>query len=116
MVLLCAAMGIAVISFADGTPGEKSPANPESQELRGEVAALQARIQSLEGQMKSLESTVAQLKQPPHPMPLSAPPANLLWRNQPSDSQPPKASPKVWGEKEVNGWTFYIVPCGQQDR
>ena len=116
MVLLCAATGVAVISFADITPGEKPPADSEISQMRKEIEQLKAKVEMLEFRTKSLESTVAQLKQPPHLTPLNSPPANLFWRNQPSDSPPPTVPPKVWGEKEVNGWTFYIVPCEQNGR
>jgi hypothetical protein len=108
-LLLCAAMGISVISLADVTPGAKPPADDERAQMRAEIDQLKAKVELLEYRTKSLESTVAQLKQPPHLMPLTAPLGNLLWRKPPSDPAPPK----VWGEKEVNGWTFYIVPCEQ---
>ncbi|HEY2081777.1 MAG TPA: hypothetical protein VGI88_03255, partial [Verrucomicrobiae bacterium] len=110
IMLLCAAAGVAVISFADITPGEKPAANAEMAQMRDELNQLKAKVEMLEFRTKSLESTVAQLKQPPHLMPLNSPQGNLLWRQPPSELTPPK----IWGEKEVNGWTFYIVPCEQQ--
>jgi hypothetical protein len=108
-LLLCAAMGIAVISIADVTPAGKPPADSDISQMRTEINQLKAKVEMLEYRTKSLETTVAQLKQPLHPMPLTVPQGNLMWRDRPSAPTPPK----VWGEKEVNGWTFYIVPCEQ---
>jgi hypothetical protein len=113
VLLLCAATGVAVISFADITPGEKPRANAEMSQMRDELNQLKAKVEMLEFRTKSLETTVAQLKQPPQPVPMiwqSSPPRQLI----PSPSQP--TPPKIWGEKEVNGWTFYIAPCEQQGR
>jgi hypothetical protein len=113
IMLLCAATGVAVISFADITPGEKSPANTEISQMRDELNQLKAKVELLEFRTKSLETTVAQLKQPPQPVP-------MIWQSspprQPNPSPSDSTSPKIWGEKEVNGWTFYIVPCEQQGR
>ena len=112
LLLLCTAVGVAVISFADITPGEKLPADSEISQMRKEIDRLKAKVELLEFRTKSLESTVAQLKQPPHPMPLSQPQGDLSWPKPPSESM----HKKIWGEKEVNGWTVYIVPCEQQGR
>ena len=111
LLLLCAAIGVAAISFAEVTPGGKPPADGEISQLRAEVDQLKAKVEMLEYRTKSLESTVT-LLQKPRLTPLSPPQGNLLWRNPPSESVPPK----IWGEKEVNGWTFYIVPCEQRER
>jgi hypothetical protein len=107
LLLLCAATAVAVVSFADITPGAKLPADSEISQMRNELNQLKAKVELLEFRTKSLEFTVQQLKQPPHPVPLSPPQGNSLWQPPPSDS----ATPKIWGEKEVNGWTFYLVPC-----
>lgn len=117
VLLLCMATGIAVISFADVTPGEKPSAGNENSQLRAELDQLKAKVEMLELRTKSLESTVAQLKQPPHPSPLTVPQENLMWRDTPAaTTQSVPVSPKIWGEKEVNGWTFYIVPCEQRNQ
>jgi hypothetical protein len=114
LLLLFGAASAAVISLAQSTPGENKPlANDELLALRSEVGVLRAQIQGLEERTKKLESTVEKLNQPPHLMPLNAPQPNPLWRKSPSaDSRPPT----IWGEKQVNGWTFYIVPCEQRDK
>lgn len=102
--------GAAIISLGGGTTGEK-PVDPGLAEMRNEITDLRARIQTLEGRIKSLELTVAQSKRPvPKPLFVPAPGSSLLHPTAP-DSKPPK----IWGQGEVNGWTYYIVPCGQQD-
>jgi hypothetical protein len=99
--------GAALVAFAGGLPGEKPAADPE---MQTEISALRSKVQALEGRVKDLESTVAQMKQP-HLMPLITPGSNSFLLNPPVlDSRPPK----IWGEREVNGWKVYIVPCDQQ--
>lgn len=107
-LLLLLAMG-AIISFAGDKPIEQSAA-PGFGEMRSEIADLQARIHALEDRVKGLESTVAQMKEP-HLVPLIAPQPNTRLLNPPAIDL---KSPKIWGEREINGWTFYIVPCDQK--
>ena len=103
---------MAVISLAEGTPGEKPPADRETREMRSELIELRAKVQSLEEQMKKMESTVEQMNQP-RLNPLNLPPANSSLFGLPTtDLQPPK----IWGEGKVNGWTYYIVPCEEKGR
>ena len=112
LLSLLGALGVAVVVLAEGGPGEKPSASSEVQELRAEVAELRARLQTLEDRMRKLESTVENPK-PSVPTPLNIPREKSLLFKVPSESKP---SPKIWGEREVNGWTFYVVPCGQQIR
>ena len=115
ILLLCAATGVGIIAFAEITPAQKSPApaTAETTQLRDELKQLQAKVEMLEFRTKSLESTVAQMKRTHSPTPLSlespATPA-------PSMSLPGTRSPQpptIWGQREVNGWTYYIVPCAE---
>jgi hypothetical protein len=105
------AAGIALISLAQDRPEQKDPAQAEVQGLRDEVADLRTRIQVLEERMKKVETTVDKSRQSPLPTPLSGPREKLLLPKTSSDTG---ESPKIWGERKVNGWTFYIVPCEQQ--
>jgi hypothetical protein len=117
LLLLVVVAGVAIISFGQSTSGEKPLPNQQVAEMQNQINALQARIQALEGRMKGLESTVQQLKQP-RLQPLTSPGENSLWLNPPAASPKPpifdSKPPKIWGEREINGWTFYIVPCGEQ--
>lgn len=115
-ILLIGVAGIAVMALAQGAPGQKiAPAIGNLQELQNQVVQLCARVQALESRTQKLESEIEEMRFP-HPMPLVVPPANLpatppSMQIQPQGSRPPT----IWGEKKVNGWTFYIVPCEQQD-
>jgi hypothetical protein len=110
---LCAAMSVAIITFAEITPGGKSLPNGEGTQMRDEINRLKAKVELLEYRTKSLETTVEQLKhsRPAAPLTFSAP-APSVSSPSPESSQPPK----IWGQKEVNGWTYYIVPCEQTGR
>jgi hypothetical protein len=101
--------GVAILSLAGTTTGEKPAVAPEIGELRTEVSDLKARVQSLQDQVKSLESTVARMQQP-HLVPLIAPDTSSHFVTPPTSEPRP---PKVWGEREINGWKFYVVPCEQ---
>ena len=128
-------IALAVFAVGEGTQGGKSTTTAEIEhlkiqlrkdiaELQTKVAELQTRNQALEERVKTLETSVQQLKQP-HLAPLSSQ-GNSLWVQPPQGPQPefqphtlqpellqPKP-PTVWGEREVNGWKFYIVPCEQK--
>ena len=113
LLLFAGAVGVAIVVFAEDQPSEKPSAGSEVSELRGQVADLRTRLQMLEDRMQKLESSVEKSKQPSMPTPLNKQGENPLLFLQPQESRP---SPKIWGEREVNGWTFYIVPCEQQIR
>ena len=113
--------GIAVVALAADSSGGKPQTQTQAdqnavQELRGQIAELRAKVQSLENQTKNLESTVEQLKQSQSRVPT---PLSLLQSPVPAASLPLASSsrpPTIWGQGEVNGWTYYIVPCEQQSR
>lgn len=115
IVLLSVAMGVAVIAFAEITPREKPAPKSEAAQMRDELNALRAKVELLEYRTKSLELTVHQLQRSHAQTSLSVPaPAPGSSRFTPStiESKPPT----IWGQREVNGWTYYIVPCEQPSR
>jgi TolA-binding protein len=117
LLLLVVVAGVVIISFAQGTLGEKPAASHEIAEMQIQINELQGKVQVLEGRLKGLESTVQELKTP-HLQPLTLPGGNSSWFNSSAALPKPPTSdstpPKIWGEREINGWTFYIVPCGEQ--
>lgn len=117
MVMTGVVAGVALIALADGTPTHKdSLGSSEIQALRNEVTELRTRVQQLEDREKNLESTVANLNRP-HMTPLNSGGASPLFHSPVSPVLPASSetdSPKIWGERKVNGWTFYIVPCEQR--
>jgi hypothetical protein len=113
IVLLSVAMGVAVIAYAEIKPGEKPAPKSDAAQMRDEINALKAKIELLEYRTKSLETTVHSLQrshtQTSFEVPASSP---SLVTPSPIESKPPT----IWGQREVNGWTYYIVPCEQPSR
>ena len=113
-IVLSLVVGVAVVSLAADLSGGKPQADQSAiQELRTQIIELRAKVQTLESQTKNLQSTVDQLKQSHVPAPLG------LQIPVPSASLPLASSsrgPTIWGQGEVNGWTYYVVPCEQQGR
>ncbi len=82
------------------------------------------KIQTLEGRMKKLESKVEELSHP-HLTPLNS--QSSLWTQPlqvptiqipsgiPEFQVPSTEQPTVWGEREINGWKDYIIPCEQKE-
>ncbi len=107
--------GVAIVSLAADLSGGKPQTDQNAvQELRTQITELRAKIQGLENQTKNLESTVEQLKQSPSRKPV---PLNLFQPSAPPTTIPSASSshpPTIWGQGEVNGWTYYVVPCNQQ--
>lgn len=109
LLLLVTVAGAAIISLGQDTPGEKPAANGQVAEMQNRISELQSRIQSLEGQLKELKSTVKEMQRPRlQPLTMPGPFAPL-----PKGLVAPSEPPKIWGEREINGWTYYIVPCGE---
>jgi hypothetical protein len=104
---------VAVIALGDNIPNGNAPQNNnEIQSLSNEISNLRARVQMLEDRTQRLESQVEKLSHP-HLAPLLSPETNRLWLNRPPADT---GRGKTWGEKQVNGWTVYIVPCEQQSQ
>ena len=114
LLILCAALGAGIIAFAEVTPGPKPPADTEMSKMRDELERLKAKVEMLEFRTKGLESEVQQLKRSPAPAPLSLQGTPAAPSSLPLNI--PSRPPTIWGQGEVNGWTYYIVPCEQQSR
>ena len=97
-------VGACAIAIAEDAPRPKPVANPEVQELREQVAQLRAQVQALESRMSKVE---AQVQRSTVPAPLQPSQSQNNFRFVPKPSE----SPRIWGEREVNGWTFFVVPC-----
>jgi len=79
------------------------------------VEQLQARLKVLEDRLAAVESPKP--GSPPRilmqPKPPAVPPTS------PTPSPPGSlgislSQPKVWGQREINGWTYYFIPCGEK--
>jgi hypothetical protein len=123
-IVLSLVAGVAIVSLAaDMSSGKPQTDKDAVQEMRAQLTELRTKVQRLEGQVqgledhtKKLEAAVEQLKKFPAPTPM-----NLYQSPAPSPSpafNPHGSSrpPTIWGQGEVNGWTFYYVPCEQQSR
>ena len=112
-----AALGALTLALAGNGPERPVSADRENLELRNQVNELQRRLKTVETRLSALESTVERLKtwhplpgSPPLPTPLEAPqPPSRFKEKVPENGQ----APKIWGQRDINGWTFYVVPCGQ---
>jgi hypothetical protein len=82
---------------------DPSPAPNQS----AQITELTRKISRLEERMAKMEE---KMNQPPKVVPLQhSPGPKLLDRDQP----PPPG--KIWGEGEVNGWKFYVIPLNGSD-
>ena len=91
------------------------PAPSAVGELRTQVEELLARVKSLEERSNRLEAMLERLEQRRQPPGVPVPKP----RGMPPDTFPGfprsnRSQPKIWGEREINGWTFYLIPCQQQ--
>jgi hypothetical protein len=110
-----AALMIGAFAFA-GTESDKQSPATDLDQLQKRITALESRIKSLERQLES-------------PGPLNcAPQIQPRIQAQPPGSSgllplqdifrpfvpPPEGNaqrPKIWGEGEINGWKYYVIPC-----
>jgi hypothetical protein len=117
--ILSLVAGVALISLAADPAGGKGGEGDTVRELRAQVAELRAEVDKLHQRTQTLEAKVEAMKGSPAPAPSPVVmPYNSNGRSKfyftPSNS--PARAPTVWGQREVNGWTYYVVPCEQQSR
>jgi uncharacterized coiled-coil protein SlyX len=116
VVALSLVTGAALITLAADSPAPKPTETEAVHELRAQVTELRAEIEKLRQRTQTLESNVEELKRSRTPSPLNfqvnpampSTPKRLI--PSPGATRPPT----VWGQGEVNGWTFYIVPCEER--
>ena len=106
LLLSIVAAGFVVVAIAEDKPRDKPTRNPELEELRTQVFQLRAQVQALESRMSKVEA-LAERSAPNIPSPLNSQNGHQSLNLIPAQN----GSPKIWGEREVNGWTFYVVPC-----
>lgn len=121
MKTICFLLGGCLIPgmLAGGLASAQTPSGaavePELQGLRQQVVELQARVRTLEERLKQMEAAPSARRlprveiRPAEPVPPSAP----VWRLIPEWVGASSATPKIWGRREVNGWTVYYVPCAE---
>lgn len=108
--------GAIAIAQTQTSPAPNSAPDPAVSALERQVAALQATVKTLEARLAKVESELPP-KGAPIPLqlipnnPAVTPPANV---NPPGIVPGSGTPPKIWGSGEINGWTYYIVPCGAQ--
>lgn len=116
-ISVTAALCVLTMALAGIGPDAQTPADREVGELRKQVDELRARVKVLEERSSRLESVTErlerwrQLPETPTPAPPGTPNGALPFLKIPPDEG---RQPKIWGEREVNGWTFYLIPCLQQ--
>lgn len=107
-LFITAAAAVVAGALAGTGPDSRGPADDQSEALKNQVNELQTQIHSLETRLRRLESTADRQRQeplkPPTPMPFQFPSGVM----PPSTFRP---RPEIWGERQINGWTFYVVPC-----
>jgi outer membrane murein-binding lipoprotein Lpp len=118
LLALSLVAGVTLLSLAaDSAGGKKSDDSDALRELRAQITQLRAEVDTLRHRTQSLEATVDGLKRPQMPTPLNLQPSQGVpvpstWIPAPSPSRPPT----IWGQGEVNGWTYYVVPCEERSR
>jgi hypothetical protein len=118
-IVFSAVATVALLSLGADSSGPKAGDAQAVSELRAQITQLRAEVDRLHQRTETLESTVEELKRTriqiqPNPQPISGAPSStpLIFTPSPNNTR----SPKIWGEREVNGWTYYIVPCDERAR
>jgi hypothetical protein len=119
-LLIIASAGVfaVVLALAQNTSNPKTPPDSNVAALEQHITDLQAQIKTLEERLTKVESAVPrnvpllplQLvpNATPAPPSIIAPPFGV----GPQSGTPPK----IWGSGQINGWTYYVVPCAANER
>jgi hypothetical protein len=113
IVLSMVALGATGWVIARAEVGRRTDGDSEVRALRQQVEQLQARLRVLEDRLATAESS----------KPGSPPRARVQPRSPGSPPAPHVPSPfgplgdnqpqgQVWGHRDINGWTYYVIPCG----
>jgi hypothetical protein len=104
-----AALVIGALAFA-GTGSDNNSPETDLDRLQKKITALESRVKSLEQQRQ----TPAPLNYAPRVQPqIQTPPEFLHPFSPPSEEN--SRRPKIWGEGQINGWKYYLIPCGTSD-
>lgn len=110
--LVTITLGAAGWMLAQAEVAKHSDGEVDVRALRKQVEQLQQRLKTLEQRLTAVESPKRDL--PPgiliRPKPPGSPPMDVV----PSLPGPVGRGPsqgKIWGEREINGWPFYIIAC-----
>jgi hypothetical protein len=117
LLLPVLAAALAAGAIAGSEPAAVRAPDPELKRLQERIDALEGRVKNLEDRLQKLEAAQRAVEPwrnmpiPPQPTPLVPPRVPMPDLRRPSG---PGAGPEIWGERRINGWTFYIVPCADQ--
>ncbi len=81
---------VATLLFSADLSPNRTPVAGETGPLRKQVKELEVRIKALEERVKQLEAKSGPVVVVPAPGPPSP--------------------PKIWGQGECNGWSYYVIP------
>jgi hypothetical protein len=105
-----AALLIGAFAFA-GTESDKHSPETDLDRLQKKITALESRVNSLEQQRQ----TPAPLNYTPRVQPqIQTPPMEFIHPFSPPSAENSRR-PKIWGEGQINGWKYYLIPCGTSD-
>jgi hypothetical protein len=89
----------------------------EVQELKQQVGGLKSEVKTLNQRLDRLQSLLQPRLEPLSPSNPSRPPVVETPKGilpTPDSRQENRNSPKIWGQGEVNGWTFYLIPLSDR--
>ncbi len=115
IVLAIVVLGATGWMLAQAEVSRKAEGEAEVRALRKQVEQLQQRLETLGGRLADVESPKPGspprvMIQPKSPV---SPPLYLV-PSYPDQFHQGQPQPKVWGQREVNGWPFYLIPCGDE--
>ena len=98
---------VATLLFSADLSPNRTPVAGETGPLRKQVKELEVRIKALEERVKQLEAKSGPVGVVPSPGPPGHPPGvRIIPPPQPG----PPSPPKIWGQGECNGWSYYVIP------
>jgi outer membrane murein-binding lipoprotein Lpp len=96
------ALAIIACAITRLTADEKQPGDTG---INKKIEELTAQVKALESKVKTLEQKTARLEHPP-----MTPPSQVLPSLPNVGSLGSNQTPKIWGQGQCNGWSYYIVP------
>ncbi len=115
IMLSVVALGAAGWMLARAEVGKRNDTVSDVGDLRQQIRQLQARLTRLEERLAEVESAKPGVGPKVEILPKSpgSPPTYLV-PSLPGLLGKSQSQPKVWGvwgQREVNGWTAYFIPC-----